>query len=184
MNLRHPVSLVVATAIVAAPSTAAADDGDRSRVYDLSPEIDLPLLALGLATTSAAFIEVAPPACLPTCEVPDGMNAIDRTVLGSHSPTSHAIADGLVLTLALGPPVWSAFDAGTAEGWFADSVVHGESILLTQGLTQIVKFAVQRPAPLVYDERVPWRSARGATPRAASGPATPRPRSPPRPPTR
>jgi membrane-associated phospholipid phosphatase len=135
--------------------TARADDPDRARVYDLDPVIDLPLLGLGLGTASAAFLEVPPPACLPDCEPPDDMNALDRSVLGSHSPTSHSIADAMVITLVVGPPIWSAIDSRDGEAWFADAVVHAESILLTQGLTQIVKFAVSRPAPLVYDESVP-----------------------------
>ena len=67
----------------------------------------------------------------------------------------NAAANAIVLTLALGPPVWSALETRDPSAWFADSVVHGESILLTQGLTQIVKFAVRRPAPLVYDASVP-----------------------------
>lgn len=146
--------MLLACVVMAVPGTALADGVDRSRVYDLDPMIDLPLLGLGLATTSAAFLEVPAPACLPACTPPEGMPAIDETVLGRYSPTSHAVADGLVLTMVFGPPLWSAFDAGTGEGWFADSVVHAETILLTQGLTQIVKFAVSRPAPLVYDEDV------------------------------
>ena len=149
-------------ALVLAPTTLLAQEpaprrDDPERVYDLDPLIDLPLLGLGLATTSAAFLEVPPPACIAagSCTPPEDMPGIDRRVLGEYSPGAHGAANAIVLTLALGPPVWSALETRDPSAWFADSVVHGESILLTQGLTQIVKFAVRRPAPLVYDASVP-----------------------------
>lgn len=154
-------AILIAAAVGASAAEARADDVDRSRVYDLHPAIDLPLLGLGLAATSAGLLEVPPSPCLPDCDVPVGMPGIDRAAIGRYSPSSHAAADALVFTLVLGPPVWSAIDAGTVDGWFADSVVHTESLLLTQGLTQIVKFAVRRPAPIVYDDRVPLGEREG-----------------------
>jgi membrane-associated phospholipid phosphatase len=154
--------IALSTTLVLVSPTASADEparvrDDPQRVYDLDPMIDLPLLGLGLAATSAAFLEVPPPACIASgvCTPPDDMPGYDSAILGRYSPSAHSAANVIVMTLVLGPPLWSALDSRDASAWFADSVVHGESLLLTQGLTQIVKFAVRRPAPLVYDESVP-----------------------------
>jgi hypothetical protein len=140
--------------LTSAATTARADDGDGGAVYRLDPRIDLPLLGLGLATTTAGFVEVPPPPCSPDCEVPDQMSALDRTAIGKDSRSSGHIADGLSIAFLVGPPIWSAFDTG-GDGLFEDVVVHTETLLLVQGLNQIVKFAVQRPGPYAYDTSLP-----------------------------
>jgi hypothetical protein len=142
---------MAALLVSAATATARADEGERGAVFDLDPGIDIPLLGLGLAATTAGFLEVPPPACLPECEIPDGMLALDRTAIGKHSATSGQIADGLSIGFLVGPPVWSAIDTG-GDGLFEDVVIHTETLLLVQGLNQIVKFAVQRPGPYAYDQ--------------------------------
>jgi hypothetical protein len=147
--------MALSSALLASAAAAArADGGDGGAVYELDPRIDLPLLGLGLAGTTAGFLEVPPPACLPDCEVPDQMLALDRTAIGKHSRSSGHIADGLSIAFLVGPPVWSALDTG-GDGLFEDVVVHTETLLLVQGLNQIVKFAVQRPGPYAYDTSLP-----------------------------
>jgi membrane-associated phospholipid phosphatase len=148
------VAIAFAAVVGSLATSAHADAGETERVFELDPRIDLPLLGLGLATTSAAILEVPPVECLPDCEIPDQMLALDRTAIGKYSPTSAQIADALSITFVLGPPVWSAIDTG-GDGLFEDVVVHTETLLLIGGLNQLMKFAVQRPAPLVYDQDVP-----------------------------
>jgi membrane-associated phospholipid phosphatase len=133
---------------------ALADEVERGAVFDLNPVIDIPILALGLAGTSAAFLEVDSVECLPHCEVPDQMPAIDRTAIGNYSRTSGVAADVVSLTFVLGPPVWSAIDT-SGDGLLEDVVVHTETLLVIGALTQLVKFAVQRPGPWAYDPNVP-----------------------------
>lgn len=148
----------IATAF-AAPHAASAE-GAKS-VYRLNAAVDIPLLGLGLAGTSAAFIETDPAACLPNCTPPDNLNALDRLALGHYSPTAHRVADVLVLTLALSPALWDVIDTRSPV-YFEDMVVHGEVLALTQGLTQITKFAVGRVAPFVYSEAVPLEERMGS----------------------
>jgi membrane-associated phospholipid phosphatase len=135
------------------PSVALADSP-----YRLDLRVDLPVLALGAAGSTLALVEVPPAACLPDCE-PEGINALDRMVLGNYSETAHTIADVGVIAMLLAPPLLNAFDSG-GDGWATDTVVYAEALVLTQALTQIVKFAVRRPAPLVYDPEVPAQAQR------------------------
>lgn len=148
-------AIAVSSTCLAAIAPAAHASEERTSVYEINPAIDLPVLGLGLAATTAAFIEVAPPPCLPSCEAPADLNAIDRTALGRYSTSSLTVADAIVVTYVAGPPVWSALDTWDGGAFLEDAFVHGQTLALTQGLTQIMKFAVQRPAPLVYDDRVP-----------------------------
>jgi membrane-associated phospholipid phosphatase len=145
-------SLLVAS-MLAGTLAVAADAGAESP-YELDPVVDLPVIGLGLAGLSAAFIEVPPAACLPSCEPPQDLNALDRAALGHHSPTAHSVADGLVIGLVVSPALSDLVDSG-GDGYLVDMVVHGEVLALTQGLTQLTKFAVRRSAPLIYDETVP-----------------------------
>jgi membrane-associated phospholipid phosphatase len=100
-----------------------------------------------------AFLEKPTPACLPHCS-PADVNALDRLVIGKYSPTARTAADVAVLSLALLPLLIDLIDSG-GDGWLTDSVVYGQSLMIAQGATQLTKRAVRRPAPFVYDERVP-----------------------------
>lgn len=122
--------------------------------YRLTPEIDVPLFGLGLAGLSLAFIELPPAACLPDCTPPSNLNALDRTVLGNYSPNAHTVADVAVISLIVAPLALNFIDT-RGRGWFEDTTVHLQTVLLTQAATQIVKAAVRRPAPIVYDSNVP-----------------------------
>src|SRR5690606_32485983 len=121
------------------------------------PALDLPILGLGLATTAAVFVEPHPPACLPSCEPPPGMNALDRRVLGNYSPAAHTAADLVVAGLIVVPRAVALAAGGVGDGraWLEDVAISFETVLLAQGLTQITKAAVDRHAPIVFDERVP-----------------------------
>lgn len=152
--MRYFIAALAWTAITAVAAGASATE-EHTSVYAIEPLVDLPILGLGLAGTTAAFVEVDPPSCLPTCDPPDGLNAIDERALGRYSTSSRTAADALIVTLVAGPPVWSALDTGDPEAWLEDTFIHGQTLALTQGLTQIVKFSVRRPAPLVFDEDVP-----------------------------
>jgi membrane-associated phospholipid phosphatase len=126
--------------------------------YELDLSVDLPLLGLGGAGSLVALIEVPPPACLPACS-PDGINALDRSVLGNYSQTAHDVADVMVLGLVAAPALLDLADSG-GDGWVQDMTVYTQALLLTQALTQITKFAVRRTAPFAYDPEVPQQALR------------------------
>ncbi len=160
MTASRAAWLLPAALLAAWPTDARAESSSKS-IYELSAAVDLPILGLGLAGLTGAFLETEPAACLPVCDPPEGLNALDRLALGHYSPTAHRVADALVLTLAISPALWDIIDTRSPV-WFEDMVVHGEALALTQGLTQVVKFAVGRTAPFVYDERVPLEERMGA----------------------
>jgi membrane-associated phospholipid phosphatase len=148
VNVRPPA---LALPLILASSSALASPGSP---YRLELGFDLPLLGLGAAGTTIAFVELPPAACLPDCRPPASLNGLDRTVLGNYSPTSHTIADYTVLTLALAPVLLDLVDS-RGDGWLEDATVHVEALLLTQAVTQLTKVAVRRTAPFVYDASVP-----------------------------
>ncbi len=121
--------------------------------YELKLEVDVPLVLLGLAGASAAFVDVPPPACLPSCD-PSKVNGFDRTVLGNYSETSFDVSTAGVYALLAAGPLWDLLETG-GEGWFQNSAVFLETIILTQAITQLTKVAVRRPAPFVYNDEVP-----------------------------
>jgi membrane-associated phospholipid phosphatase len=151
---RHRASFAVLGSLGVTLPAASHADAPTDSVYRINPAVDLPVLGLGTAAALAAFIEVSPSACLPSCEPPDNMPGFDRVALGNYSPRSHSIADGLVAALIVAPPIMSALDAELAAA-LEDTFIHLQTLALAQGATQLMKFAVQRPAPLVYDETVP-----------------------------
>mgnify|MGYP001138100997 CR=1 FL=1 len=149
-------ALALFALLALSPGRAGADE-PRPSPYRFHPALDLPILGLGLAATGAVFVEPQPPACLPSCEPPPGMSAIDRRVLGNYSPAAHRAADLLVAGLIVVPRAVAlvANGGGDVRSWFEDVALSVETVVLTQGLTQLTKSAVDRYAPIVYDERVP-----------------------------
>jgi len=146
--LRSYPCIIALCAVLSLPSLAAADSP-----YELDLRVDLPLLALGLAGSAMALIEVQPPACFPECDS-SRINALDRSALGFYSEGAHTAADLMVFGLIGLPLALNAIDSG-ASGWGEDTVVFAEVLLLTQTLVQLTKHAVRRTAPFVYDPNAP-----------------------------
>jgi membrane-associated phospholipid phosphatase len=132
--------------------------------YQLDWAADAPVFGLGVVGFTLNFIEVRPAACLPSCEPPDDLNALDRTALGNYSPSAHTAADVLVIGLLTVPQIANLIDS-RGRGWLEDTAVFLQALLLTQGTTQIFKGVTQRGAPVLYDDRVPLaeREGRDAT---------------------
>ena len=151
------LSLVSFVAVAAAgePAAHAADPSKpHPSPYRFRLGLDLPLVGLSLAGASAVLVPPAAPSCLPRCEPPSGMNDLDRRVLGNYSTAAHTAADIVVAALLVVP---HAVNLATVDrrSWLEDAALSAEAVLLAQGLTQVVKLASARPAPIVYDEAVP-----------------------------
>lgn len=149
--------LLLVAALVAWPALARADDTpSKASPFRFSFTLDAPIIALGLAGTSAYFLEPRPPDCLPSCTPPSGLAGVDERALGYYSPAAHTAADIGVAALFLVPHAANAIvTGGESTAWLEDLVLAGESLLAAQGMTQIVKASIGRPAPIVYDDRVP-----------------------------
>ncbi len=137
---------------LAGTSVAHAQDRDPGSPFDLSWG-DAPAIGLGVAGTLAAFVQVAPPSCLPDCDR-DDINALDRLVAGNFDDTAHTIADFTVLSLLAAPIIVDAFSS-ELDGFAEDMLVYAETILAAQAIVQLTKFAVDRPAPFVYGSDAP-----------------------------
>ncbi|MBW1810867.1 MAG: phosphatase PAP2 family protein [Deltaproteobacteria bacterium] len=170
------LSFTVLFAILARPAAGLASDVavepgdyDKSRAADpnRSPfEIDLALdLSLTIGTITLFVLprllvdEFIEPACGLACN-PDDVNFIDRKVIGKHSGICNLISDiGVGTSLAL-PFILGAIDtlvSDPVDGWTGygkDSLVLAETLSFTFSATNIIKFIVQRPRPLVYDSGI------------------------------
>lgn len=125
------------------------------------PRIDGPVL--GVAATAWLSLALAQKKIVdaPTCGPCDRatINPFDRPLAGRHD----AVADGVswgTAALVLALPI--AIDAGdvarAGRGWARfghDLGIYAEAIALDGALNEIVKLAVRRPRPFVYDATLP-----------------------------
>ena len=83
------------------------------------------------------------------------VNGMDRFVTRLHSGTANTVSDVLLWSLVALPFAADGLDEGLGDGswtaWATDGAVIGQAVLVSAGLNQGVKFAVQRPRPLLYD---------------------------------
>src|SRR5262245_4459097 len=89
--------------------------------YRVRPEVDIPIIGLGLGLSLTAFLEHDPPPCLPDCD-PRRVNAFDRPIIGNYSETAHTMADIGIATLIALPLVLDAIDS-EGDGWLTDMAV-------------------------------------------------------------
>ena len=139
---------------VPAASTTSTIVVASASPYRTRLAVDLPMIGLGLAGASIAFVPVPAASCLPSCVVPAGLSSIDRSVIGNYSEGTHTVADIGVLTLVLAPLALDLLDS-RGDGFFEDATVYVEALALAQAATQLTKIAVRRNAPFVYDPNVP-----------------------------
>jgi membrane-associated phospholipid phosphatase len=155
MKLAAALACALVTTVVGARDARADDAGGDARSgspYRLKWTYDAAFVALGTAGAMTAFVGHAKPPCYPTCVPPAGMLGIDDASVGNYSRPAHALANVVVLGLVLAPLVIDAADS-RFDGWAEDAFVMLETILLTQGVTQLTKSAVQRPAPFTYNAK-------------------------------
>ena len=123
---------------------------------------------------------------------PSGINwGIDRDVIGNPSTSAETASDVAVALTLAGPPVLALLTQPGVHGLGnvlrRPFVLYGESLLLAQGITQVLKPAFSRPRPFTYlpaAERPTGQGLRrhhGATlsspcPRATPPPPLPPPR--------
>jgi membrane-associated phospholipid phosphatase len=151
---RLPALIIVTGCSLPASSVLAQASAAPQDHLVFEPSLDLPVMGIGLAATAITLIEQPAAACLPECD-PGNINALDRTVLGNYSEDFHTVADWTVISLLLLPPVLDAIDSGARDGFLDRLGIYVETLLIAQGITQLVKVAVRRNAPFVYDESVP-----------------------------
>lgn len=148
---RWAVALVT-LAVLAPPAAAVAEP--RGSPYRLRWGYDAALVGIGAAGVMTPLVgySSSKAACYPSCTPPTDMLGIDDAVVGNYSPPAHALANVVVTSLVLSPLIIDAADS-RFRGWFEDAFVTFETILLSQAITQVMKSAVDRTAPFVYNPR-------------------------------
>lgn len=126
--------------------------------YRLRLDLALPLLGLGLAGSLAVLIPAPPPACLPASCSPDGLNALDRTVVGGYAAWALTWANALMASLCTAPVLLELLKPRLRAA-SAGLLVIAVAMALTQATTQLTKFAVARPAPFVFTPELTPESA-------------------------
>jgi len=151
------VATSLGLALSLSPSLAHADEPtpSSSSPYRFRWTLDAPIVALGVAGTLGYLVEPRPPACAATpqaCPAPDNLPTFDRGALGLYSRPALAASNGVITALLLAPHVLNVIGArGEGFAWIEDAAISAESVLVAQGLTQAMKAATDRYAPLMYD---------------------------------
>ena len=144
----------------------------------LFPAVDFPVTIGAVAAGLVPELlkrELAGPHCGLMCD-PADVNALDRSVIGNRSAAAASASDGLLISLIAAPFVLDLVDAlatgarggqrgwgrAAARGWATDLVLLGEVLAVNFLVTNVVKQAVMRPRPLVYDPAVDGSTRLGA----------------------
>jgi membrane-associated phospholipid phosphatase len=110
---------------------------------------DAAFLALGAAGSMTGIIGYRSAVCPTPCVPPQKQWGIDDTYVGTRSRGAMATANVLLATTLGLPVVLDAIDS-RFHGWAEDMVVLVEALALSSALTQVMKSASGRLAPIVY----------------------------------
>ncbi len=141
---------------VATSGVAAADlDGSPGPAYQLSWQLDLPVLLIsgGLATSYLVVGEKAPPFCAPVCDRAN-VNAFDRWAAGDYNTTWQTVGDVTTGVILVALPL-SLFIGESWRPALNDLVVVSEALLTSSAIQVMSSYAVGRPRPRVYGQTAP-----------------------------
>jgi membrane-associated phospholipid phosphatase len=126
-----------------------ATPGPRD-VYALRPAADAAVLgvsALAWAAPMLAEARLVDERCpCPRGEVP----GFDRVALGRSSGRAAGASDWTLALALAAPPAADALLLGRGPALRHDAVVYAETLAVAAALTQLTKYAVQRPRPRTY----------------------------------
>jgi membrane-associated phospholipid phosphatase len=154
LSRRRGVALALAFAFLSIEAPAHADDvAPTGSPYRLRLSYDAAILALGAAGTLTAVVGYPPARCPDPCVPPPKQLGIDDAFVGTRAPGAMTAANVFLATTLAVPVIADAIDS-RFHGWAEDMVVILESLALSTALTQVMKSATGRLAPLVYSSRV------------------------------
>ncbi len=126
-------------------------------VYRVDPVVDVPVTLGGLALWISPYLVVGDAAPKPDCDPcdPSKLNSLDRHFVGYHNADARTGANAL---LGL-PAVYALFDfidVGPKRwrGYLSDFLVMTEALAWDGALQEIVRRAVRRPRPYLYQAGV------------------------------
>jgi len=153
--MRRPLVMVATLLAVSSAGASAVRAGESRSAYQLSFELDVPLLLIagGVASGFLFMNETGPPACAPLCERND-INRIDRPFAGYYSKGWTQAGDvATAATLLLVPA--GLLLGEPSRGGLGDLLVVGEAVLVTSAIQVSASYMVGRPRPRVYGEEAP-----------------------------
>ena len=129
-----------------------------SKIYDLNYTTDIPLALTGLALLSGAYygdsrLEPLKQSEIDSAKTSD-INRFDRNATDNWSGTSDRLSDYSLYSLIAGPVLLTAYDEPRND-ILTITVMYMEALAIETGLTGIVKTAVKRKRPYVYNSKVP-----------------------------
>jgi membrane-associated phospholipid phosphatase len=162
MSERPSIPVLLATGCAAlvwlAPARAQADDPAREpgQHFTIDPVSDIVLTGAGagIATLLSLILstgEIKPAAVSAGDE--SRLLSIDRIAVTQTLDPHAALYSDIGLWTSVGFAVLDPLLSGLRDGWDAalvDAVMYGESLSLTEALTDITKIAVRRPRPSDY----------------------------------
>jgi membrane-associated phospholipid phosphatase len=135
-----------------------ADSLPEYSPYRLSYRRDIPIAGAGLALTGMSAILQANVGGLTPAQVAElntaDINGFDRGATGRFSVTAGQASDWLLFA-AGGAPFLYLLDQRTRRDYLTIFVMQTETVLISAGITALVKPLVRRPRPFTYNPGVP-----------------------------
>jgi membrane-associated phospholipid phosphatase len=121
--------------------------------YDLKKDVIISGLSLGIFA-SPFFVENAP------SQIPDSLNkndinGFDRPIMFSYNKTLDMVSDYGVYGMLVLPIVSVIGNANDINTWLTYGIMYSEAFLLTYGTKDLLKNAIIRYRPYMYDGGVP-----------------------------
>jgi membrane-associated phospholipid phosphatase len=143
----------ISVALCIVSTTAVANAEDTAPAYQLRAEIDIPVLAIAAATTGAWFLDLSPASCAPLCDT-SGLDPLDKPFAGRYHPAWTTAGTFTAAGIIIAPPLL-LLPFERARHVANDTVVIGESMLVTSAFEAILETAVRRPRPFLYSTAAP-----------------------------
>ncbi|HEY2730094.1 MAG TPA: phosphatase PAP2 family protein [Polyangia bacterium] len=156
------LTALAAVALVETASPLAAYASEARPAYQLSLDLDVPMLLLGgsLSVSYLLMSETDAPGCAPRCNRAN-VNPFDRPFAGYYSARWQTAGDLTTAAVLVLVPAALIFEEGARSAW-TDVLVVGESVLMTVAVQAPVSYAVGRPRPRLYGDSAPLSEREGA----------------------
>ena len=139
-------------------SVNAAGNALAQSPYEISWKKDGVLAGSGLAALTVGFVVSSEVTPLTEEEIqalsPDDVNAFDRPATNNYSESADHASDVAVWT-CLALPATALFSSRMRDDVGTIALMYAETMLLSNGITQIVKGTMTRTRPFVYNPAAP-----------------------------
>lgn len=151
-----PIRAILAVGLgVVLLGSAAPLNAQQPFPYRLRTGLDLPLTVGGVALLGGGVAVGGGQDPLTPAEIaaldPSQVNGFDRSATHQWSPGARTASNAVVAPLLLAPIVLMVTPPGSHEG-LTLAAMYGEALLLSDGLTTLIKTAASRTRPYAYND--------------------------------